>query len=82
MKILYFASIKQVIGISEENIELKNTCSINELINILKRKDEKYEIAFKDLKNIKCAVNCSYENLNKVVKNNDEIAFFPPVTGG
>ena len=32
--------------------------------------------------NILIAVNMEYTNGNHVVKNGDEVAFFPPVTGG
>ena len=42
-----------------------------------------YKKAFESVKNIKCAVNCEYVNsLDTKVGNKDEIAFFPPVTGG
>ena len=41
------------------------------------------EKSFQETKNLKCAVNCEYiTNYNKILKNKDEVAFFPPVTGG
>ena len=41
------------------------------------------KVALKKSKNIKCAVNCEYvKNFKKKICNDDEIAFFPPVTGG
>ena len=53
------------------------------LLKSLKKKGSKYESCFEKSKNIKCAVNCEYvKNFKKKICNEDEIAFFPPVTGG
>ncbi len=82
MKILYFANIKQEIGISEENIIIENKISIFELIELLKKRGLKYKNVFSDVKNIKCSVNCIFSNFDTMIENEDEIAFFPPVTGG
>tara|TARA_B100000029_G_C17563090_1_gene954097 strand:- start:1130 stop:1378 length:249 start_codon:yes stop_codon:yes gene_type:complete len=82
LKILYFAQLKDLIGKSEESIILENEISIKELINILKKRDSNYKTAFEKIPNLKFAVNCEYVSLNKLVRDNDEIAFFPPVTGG
>ena len=82
MKIIYFASIKETLGISEEKILLKKSCTVLELIEILIKKDKKYKFVFSNLAKVKCAVNSSYVNFNTVVYDKDELAFFPPVTGG
>ena len=82
MKIIYFASVKEFLGVSEEKIILKKSCTILELIEVLIKKDKKYKYVFSNLDKVKCAVNSSYVNYNTVVYNKDELAFFPPVTGG
>ena len=83
MKILYFAKIKEVIGKSEDSITIKEQTTVKDLVEKLKLINESYKLAFQDIKNIKCSVNCSYINsFQTKVTNNDEIAFFPPVTGG
>jgi len=83
LKILYFAKIKEIIGKTEDSINIDEQTTIENIIKKLKLIDESYKIAFKDLKNIKCSVNCNYINSFKTkVTNKDEIAFFPPVTGG
>ena len=83
MKILYFAKIKEVIGKSEDSITIKEKTTVKDIVEKLKLINESYKLAFQDIKNIKCAVNCSYINsFQTKVTNNDEIAFFPPVTGG
>ena len=83
MKILYFAKIKEVIGKSEDSITINEQTTVKDIVEKLKIINESYKLAFQDLKNIKCSVNCNYINsFQTKVTNNDEIAFFPPVTGG
>ena len=83
MKILYFAKIKEVIGKSEDSITVNEQTTVKDIVEKLKIKNESYKLAFQDLKNIKCSVNCNYiDSFQTKVTNNDEIAFFPPVTGG
>ena len=83
MKILYFAKIKEVIGKSEDSITINEQTTVKDIVEKLKLINESYKLAFQDLKNIKCSVNCNYiDSFQTKVTNNDEIAFFPPVTGG
>ena len=55
---------------------------LSELINYLNNLNDNYKKVFvkKDL--IKIAVNRTYCSVETKISNNDEIAFFPPVTGG
>ena len=83
MVIKYFSWIKEHIGKSEELIELPdNVKNISELISYLNNLNDNYKKVFvkKDL--IKIAVNRTYGSVETKISNNDEIAFFPPVTGG
>ena len=83
MKILYFANIKEVIGKSADSITIKEQTTVKDIVEKLKLINESYKLAFQDIKNIKCSVNCNYINsFQTKVTNKDEIAFFPPVTGG
>jgi|TARA_B100001939_G_scaffold329830_1_gene326408 molybdopterin synthase sulfur carrier subunit len=83
LKILYFAKIKEVIGKSEDSITINEQTTVKDIVEKLKIINESYKLAFQDLKNIKCSVNCNYiDSFQTKVTNNDEIAFFPPVTGG
>ena len=83
MKILYFAKIKDIIGKNEDSINIDKQTTVEDIVEKLKLIDESYKLAFKDLKNIKCSVNCNYINsFQTKVTNKDELAFFPPVTGG
>ena len=83
MVVKYFSWIKEHIGKSEEQIDLPNNITnVNQLINYLNEIDEKYNIIFEKKELIKIAVNKTYSSFDTNISNNDEIAFFPPVTGG
>jgi molybdopterin synthase sulfur carrier subunit len=75
MKILYFASIREKIGKASE--ELSNFKSTDELKKYL---SEKYPNCFDE--SVLTAVNMEVITENITIKNGDEIAFYPPVTGG
>ena len=83
MIIKYFSWIKEHFGKSEELIELPDHINnVNELINYLNELDKKYSLILEKKKLIKIAVNKTYSSFDTNISNNDEIAFFPPVTGG
>ena len=83
MVIKYFSWIKEHLGKSEEQIILpSNINNINQLINYLNEIDEKYKLLYEKKELIKIAVNKTYSSFDTNISNSDEIAFFPPVTGG
>ena len=83
MVIKYFSWIKEHIGKSEEQIILpSNINNINQLINYLNEIDEKYKLLYEKKELIKIAVNKTYSSFDTKIRDSDEIAFFPPVTGG
>tara|TARA_B100001741_G_scaffold190579_1_gene157032 strand:+ start:401 stop:652 length:252 start_codon:yes stop_codon:yes gene_type:complete len=83
MVIKYFSWVKELAETSEEQIELPdNIKNVEELIKFLIKKNKKYEKIFVRKNTIKIAVNKVYTNPSSKITNNDEIAFFPPVTGG
>ena len=81
MKIKYFAWLKNINNIDEEIIRKSSIKDINSLKKYLSKKYPKFKIHFdKDI--IRFAVNLSHINKNKKIKSSDEIALFPPVSGG
>ncbi len=83
MVIKYFSWIREHIGKSEEDINLPNdVTTINELIDYLNSLNNQYKHAFAKRSLIKIAINKTYSPIEAKVNNNDEVAFFPPVTGG
>ena len=83
MKILYFAWLREKAGVSEEEVNPPGSVStVEELMDWLKGRGGGYAEAFGDRSTVRCAVNQEYVNFDHSVAAGDEIAFFPPVTGG
>ena len=83
MVIKYFSWIKEHIGKSEEQIIIpSHITDVNHLINYLNEIDEKYNLIYEKKELIKIAVNKTYSSFDTKISDNDEVAFFPPVTGG
>ena len=83
MKILYFSWIKDKIGKTHEEIQIKdNIKTIDDLIKLLKDSNENYQEVFKDTSSIKVSINMETADFKDQINNNDEVAFFPPMTGG
>ena len=83
MKILYFAWMRQRIGLSSETVELPaDVATVDGLIDWLIGRGEGYGAAFEKRDVIRAAVNQDYVPFDHPVADGDEIAFFPPVAGG
>ena len=83
MTLLYFAWVRQKIGKSEETIALPaSVATVTGLIAHLRTMGATYDDAFADPSRIRVAVNQQHGNFDAAVAENDEVAFFPPVTGG
>lgn len=83
MKILYFAWIRVRIGLAEEDIALpQKVTDVAGLIEHLRTRTAGHAIAFNDLSVVRVAVNQEYVGFGQLVCSTDEVAFFPPVTGG
>ena len=83
MKIFYFSWVRDKIGVGKEDITLpENVTTVEQLAGWLLDKGDGYAQAFVDLSIIRAAVNQEHVKLDHPVGANDEVAFFPPVTGG
>jgi molybdopterin synthase sulfur carrier subunit len=82
-KLLYFAWVRQKIGKAEEDLALPDGVSdVNALIDHLVTLGEGYKAAFANRQSVRCAVNQEHTGFDTAITDKDEIAFFPPVTGG
>ena len=81
MTLLYFAWVRQKIGKSEEQLA-PPAADVASLIAHLKTLGPNYADAFADLSRIRVAVNQRHAGLDAKIGLGDEVAFFPPVTGG
>lgn len=83
MKVLYFAWLRTKAGIGEEDLAPPaEVTTVAMLVDWLKGRSAGLADAFVDMALIRVAVNQDYVGLDHPVKSGDEIAFFPPVTGG
>ncbi len=78
MKILYFASLKENLKTSSEQIDLHPNTTVEILRGLLAKKHGEHY--FPD--NILCAVNQEIAKDSTILNESDEVAFYPPVTGG
>ena len=83
MKILYFAWLRAKIGKAEEEIELpSDVTTVAELLDWLKARGPAFAEALKDQRIVRVAVNQHYVGWDHRLQPSDEVALFPPVTGG
>ncbi len=84
MKLLYFAWMREKIGHAEENLDEipAGAETVAGLMDYLQGRGGGYAEAFADRKIVRIAVNQSYADPTQQIAVGDEIAFFPPVTGG
>ena len=83
MRMLYFAWIRDRIGLSEETVNPPAGVSdVAALMQWLADRTPGHRAAFADAGAVKAAVNQTHAQLSAPISAGDEIAFFPPVTGG
>lgn len=82
--LLYFASLRESLGCSREQVALPTggTPTVSTLIDALRSRDARWSDAFAPGKSWRVAVNQQMANAETPVRPGDEVAFFPPVTGG
>ncbi len=80
--ICYFARFREKLGIQQEIYTLPKNVKINELKNILAKRGEIWKELFECNQGMLVALNQEMATLDSMVHDGDEVAFFPPVTGG
>lgn len=81
MDVLYFAWVRERIGIAREDIQTTAT-TVAELVEELKAREERYEAAFADLSALRVATDQELTDFDAPLAGVREVAFFPPMTGG
>ena len=83
MKLLYFAWLRARIGHAEEQLELPpDVRDVAALLDWLRARGGGYAEALRDLSVVRVAVNQDYVGSDHPIRDGDEVALFPPVTGG
>ena len=83
MKILYFAWLRQRVGAGEETVDPPaEVRDVAGLVAWLKTRGPGHEEALRDTSAIRIAVNQEIAAMDAAIAPGDEIALFPPMTGG
>ncbi len=79
LKVRFFASLKDLVGESEMEMQLEQETSVRKIF-------QRLESRFPEIKKYESillvAVNMEYADLDTTVASGDEVCFFPPVSGG
>ena len=81
MDVLYFAWVRERIGLPKERIET-TAGTVMELVEELRAREERYALAFSDLSALRVAVDQDLTDFDATLAGAREVAFFPPMTGG
>ncbi|WP_454280835.1 molybdopterin converting factor subunit 1 [Sphingomonas sp. Marseille-Q8236] len=83
MTILYFAWVRERIGLAEEALTLPDgVTSVAELIRWLAARGDGYAEALAEPERLRAAVDQTFVGLDASLDGAREVAIFPPVTGG
>jgi molybdopterin synthase sulfur carrier subunit len=83
VKLLYFAWLRARVGCAEEEVALPpQVHDVAGLLDWLRGRSDRYAEALANLGLVRVAVNQDYVGLAHPVQEGDEVALFPPVTGG
>ncbi|MGF1767709.1 molybdopterin synthase sulfur carrier subunit [Enterovibrio makurazakiensis] len=80
IQVFFFAQVKELVGTSSVTLDAEFS-SAEEIRQHLAAKGDKWSLALESGK-LLVAVNQTITDLSSPVKDGDEVAFFPPVTGG
>lgn len=81
MDVLYFAWVRERIGLPKETVAT-NAATVQDLVAELVAREERYAVAFSDLSSLRVAVDQELTDFDAPITGAREVAFFPPMTGG
>ncbi|WP_299675982.1 molybdopterin converting factor subunit 1 [uncultured Roseobacter sp.] len=81
MNVLYFAWVRERIGLPREEVE-SSAETVSDLVDELVAREERYAAAFADRSALRVAIDQELSDFDAPLKGAREVAFFPPMTGG
>ena len=83
LTILYFAWLRERTGTAEESVQPPDGVeTVGDLMTWLAQRSPGHASAFANRRSVRCAVNQDFADPSTHLAPGDEVAFFPPVTGG
>ena len=81
MEVLYFAWVRERIGMPRETVETQ-AATVADLVDELRAREPRYAAAFADLSALRVALDQEVSEFDAPLRDVREVAFFPPMTGG
>jgi molybdopterin synthase sulfur carrier subunit len=81
MDVLYFAWVRERIGLPREVVETQ-AATVAELVAELSAREARYGAAFADVSALRVALDQELSDFGASLEGVREVAFFPPMTGG
>jgi molybdopterin synthase sulfur carrier subunit len=82
MRLAYFARVREAIGFDGEERDAPPGTSISALVDLLAAEDARYAEAFADRSKLRFALDQKMVREDTLLDEGEELAIFPPVTGG
>jgi molybdopterin converting factor subunit 1 len=83
LRLLYFAWLRERLGTAQEEVALpERVATVGDLLAWQRGRGAAHAAAFAPAARVRCAVNQEFAAPDAAVTAGDEVAFFPPVTGG
>ncbi|MEO0379600.1 MAG: molybdopterin converting factor subunit 1 [Pseudomonadota bacterium] len=81
MDVLYFAWVRERIGLPREKVE-SEAATVMDLVDELRGREDRYAAAFADISALRVALDQELSEFDAPLAGVREVAFFPPMTGG
>ena len=81
MDVMYFAWVRERIGLPRERIDTQ-AATVNDLVAELIAREDRYAAAFADTAALRVALDQVLSDFDAPLTGVREVAFFPPMTGG
>lgn len=81
IKVKFFGQLRELLNCDEKSVELPANSNVQDLLVLLSNHTEKWA-SYLQADNVLVAVNQEMSTKNQLLVAGDEVAFFPPVTGG
>ncbi len=82
VRLLYFAWVRERIGVADEEVPLEGPLPLAALVERLRARTPGHAHALGEPARLRAAINQEFADWNAEVHPGDEVALFPPVTGG
>ena len=80
--VLYFGVLRDVFGVRDEAVELAEGAAVEDLLRILDGRTSNVRMEARIWQSVAVAVNREYAGPVVVLRDGDEVALLPPVSGG